>query len=491
MIMELTGSRLMAPYLGTSIYVWTSLIGVILGCLSVGYWLGGRLADKKPDDRILSKILFYGGISVAMVALAGDPVMILMQSLVHDVRLGSVFATVLLFGFPSVLLGMVAPYAVCLKLHDLSKTGSTAGNLYALSTLGSIVGTFLAGFILLTHFSHRTVLFMISLTLIGLAPLASRRSGKIAPAVSALLVLALSFTGSFVHMIMGEGFVEEYTPYNRVWIYDGFKDDHPVRVMQLNDTGDSVIYLDRDDLVLEYTHYFRLAGHFNPSLQHALMLGGGAFAYPRHFLNEFPKASMDVVEIDHELTDLSRKYFKLPDHPRLNIYYEDGRTFLNRTTNRYDVVFGDAYKSFSVPFQLATVEAFQKIHDCLNDDGLFVMNIISAIDGERGQFLRAMLATLEQVFPEIILFAPQDLEDGTTIQNIIAIAFKNEQPRSFSGLESDMNHYLSRRWTNNIARDLPPMTDALAPVERYAMPLIVHDPEARTGFLQKKLQAFF
>jgi len=491
MIMELTGSRLMAPYLGTSIYVWTSLIGVILGCLSFGYWLGGRWADKKMDDRVLARILFFSGLSVAIIALVGDPVLIFVQSLVHDVRFGSVIATLLLFGFPSVLLGMVAPYAVCLKLHDLSKTGTIAGNLYALSTLGSIAGTFLAGFVLLTHFSHRTVLFMISLTLIGLAPLASRRSNRLALSLSTLIIVSLSFTGSFVHLVMGDGFIEENTPYNRVWIYDGYKDEHPVRVMQLNDTGDSVIYLDSEDLVLDYTHYFRLAGHFHPSLKHALMIGGGAFSYPRHFLNEFTQSTMDVVEIDHELTDLSRKYFKLADHPRLNIYHEDGRTFLNRTTNRYDVVFGDAYKSFSVPFQLATVEAFQKIHESLQDDGLFIANIISAIEGDKGQVLRAMLATLEEVFPEVVLFVPQDMEDGTVVQNVIAVAFKKHQTRGFTNPQTDLNQYLSRRWTRDIPRDIPPMTDSYAPVERYAMPLIVYDPESRTGFLNKKIKAMF
>jgi len=491
MTLELTGSRLMAPYLGASIYVWTSLIGVILGCLSFGYWLGGRWADRKPDDRILARILFFSGLSVAVIALAGDPVLIFVQSLVHDIRFGSVIATILLFGFPSVLLGMVAPYAVCLKLKDLSKTGSTAGNLYAISTLGSIAGTFLAGFVLLTHFSHRSVLFMISFTLIILSPLASRRSGKLAPSLSAMGVLLLTFTGSFVHMVMGEGFVEENTPYNRVWIYDGFKDEHPVRVMQLNDTGDSVIFLDSEDLVLDYLHYFRLAGHFNPTLTSALMIGGGAFSYPRHFLNEFSGATMDVVEIDHELTELSRRYFKLTDHPRLHIFHEDGRTFLNHTTNRYDVVYGDAYKSFSVPFQLATVEAFQKIYDCLQDDGIFIANIISAIEGEKGRVFRAMLATLEEVFPDVVIFAPQNMEDGTVVQNVITVAFKKQQALTFTDPQSNLNQYLSRRWTRDIPRDIPPMTDSFAPVERYAMPLIVNDPESRTGFLNKKLKAMF
>jgi len=490
MILELTGSRLMAPYLGTSIFVWTSLIGAILSCLSLGYWLGGQLADKRPDVQILSRILLFSGLSVAVIALLGDIVLILMQRVITDVRLNSAIVTILLFGTPGLLLGMVAPFAVRLKLSRIEQTGTTAGGLYALSTVGSIVGTFLAGFILLSYFSHRTIFFAISLLLVALSFLTGGKKLHKAALLSFTLVFTLAFTPSPVSTIMGPAFIEEHTAYNRVWIYEGFKDERPVRVMQLNDTLDSIRFLDGEDLVLDYAKHFDLAGHFKPDLNRTLLIGGGALTYPMHFLSAFPLASMDVVEIDPKLTQLAKKWFGLQDNPRLRILHEDGRTYLNRTREKYDVVFGDAYKSYSVPFQLATAEAMQRIYDCLTEDGLFLVNIISGIEGENGQFLRAFLATVESVFPQVLLFSVQNTEDAASAQNLTVIAFKDRQSRNLGSENKEISSFLAHQWTKDIPRDKPVMKDALAPVERYAESLIVKNPEFRSGFIQKKLTEY-
>ncbi|MFH1533488.1 MAG: fused MFS/spermidine synthase, partial [Nitrospirota bacterium] len=146
MVLELVGSRVLAPYVGTSILVWTSLIGIILGSLSLGYYLGGRIADKKASFRILAFILFSAAILITLTTLIKSPVLTFIQTSIRDLRTASVVATILLFTPASIALGMVSPYSVKLKLHRLEATGRTVGNLYALSTIGSIVGTFLAGF---------------------------------------------------------------------------------------------------------------------------------------------------------------------------------------------------------------------------------------------------------------------------------------------------------------------------------------------------------
>jgi len=493
MVLELTGSRLMAPYLGTSIYVWTSLIGVILGCLSLGYWLGGQLADRRPDPKRLTVILLSSGILVALIALTGDVVLVWLQRVIVDVRTGSVVATILLFGLPSVLLGMIAPYAVRLKLTHIEKTGTTAGGLYALSTLGSIAGTFLAGFFLLSYFSHRSVLFIISLTLILLAPLAWNRTMKLPATVLFAAIFSLSFTRPWLEIAVGDGFIEEHTTYNRVWIFDGFVNERPVRFLQLNDTYDSAIYTDTDELVLEYGKYFRIAEHFNANMRNALMIGGGVYSIPMAILKEIPHLTMDVVEIDPGLQRIAATYFNvnIDAHPRLNLFQEDGRTFLNRTTNSYDVVYCDAIKSFTVPFQLATQEAMNHIHRILDDDGLLMMNIITVVEGERGMFLRALLATVESVFPHVLLFAVRDNEDAARMQNIIVVALKSMDPPVLTNDHPEIDTLLSKQWLKPIPRDVPVMTDRFAPVDRYTKALITRQPELRYGYVQQSVQAYF
>jgi spermidine synthase len=491
MVLELVGSRLIAPYLGTSLFVWTSLIGVILGCLSAGYWLGGRLADKHPDNKTLARVIFFSGISVIAIALVGDAVLMLVQSTVSDLRVGAVIATLSLFGVPSMLLGMVSPYAVRLKLSHVESSGSTAGRLYALSTVGSIVGTFLAGFFLLSYFNHRSILFLISATLIALGPAVAAGKAVWTKCLLGLLaVLGASLTEPFVQTIMGQDFHEIPTAYNRVWIYDAFLENRPARVLQLNDAGHSAMFIPDDSLALEYTRYFRLGGHFYPHIRRALMIGGGAYSYPKHFLKEFPNAAIDVVEIDPKLTELAKKYFGLAEDPRLHIFHEDARTFLNRTQERYDVVLGDVFKSHSIPFQLTTREAMQKVHGCLTEEGVFLINVISSVNGAEGRLLRAILATLDELFPQIYVFAVQKPENGENTQNLIIAAFKTKQKRKLYSEDSEVNRYLTHVWAREIPRDMPVLTDSFAPIEKYAARLMDHNNSARrNGIMQKKLQS--
>ena len=489
MVLEMVGSRLMAPYLGTSLFVWTSLIGVILGCLSLGYWFGGLLADRKPEMKTLSGVIFFAGVSVSAVALAGDPVLYLIQSSLVDVRIGAVIATLILFGAPSTLLGIVSPYAVRLKLSRVESGGSAVGGLYALSTLGSIVGTFLAGFFLLSFFSHRVILFLISLTLIFLAmTVANSRWGRLSCLMAFILVSGSSFLPPFVQSVMGQGFVETQSAYNRIWVYNAFLEGRPIRVLQVNDANDSAMYTNSDELALVYTRYFRMAGHFHPQIDHALMIGGGAYSYPKYFLKEFPLATMDVVEIDPKLTQIAEQHFSLQTQDRLHIFHEDARTFLNTTKSRYNVIFGDVYMSYSVPFHLTTKEAIQKIQERLNDNGLFIMNVISSVEGDNGRFLRALIKTLDGSFKQVLVFAVDDPEDGARPQNLIVLAFKTKEKRKFFSDDPEMNHFLSHIWTRDILRDMPVLTDALAPVERYTARLVTQNPERRNGFMQKKLR---
>jgi len=199
------------------------------------------------------------------------------------------------------------------------------------------------------------------------------------------------------------------------------------------------------------------------------MIGGCGYSYPKEFLSKFSNSTMDVVEIDPGITKIAKTYFRLNDNNRLNIFHEDARTFLNRTENKYDVIYGDAFNSFlSVPYQLTTREAIERMHRALNNDGLVIQNIVSAINGQKGEFLRAEIATYKTYFPQVYVFRV-DNEDIHEAQNIILIALKNYKKPSFESADKELNRYLQSLWKEEIEMDMPIITDDYAPVEYYKL----------------------
>jgi spermidine synthase len=220
--------------------------------------------------------------------------------------------------------------------------------------------------------------------------------------------------------------------------------------------------------VFRYAYFYLSAGHFKPDFQDALMLGGAAYTFPMFYLEQFPEATMDVVEIDPMLTELAMEHFNLRNEPRLKIFHEDGRIFLNNTDKKYDIFYGDAYNSlYTIPWHLTTVETVEKIYDVLNDDGVAMVNVISSISGPGSHFIRAELATFREVFPQVYAFALHDAEDDTRLQSIILLALKSEVPPSFESDHPSYGLFLGDEVSDKIVTDLPVLTDQYAPVEYY------------------------
>ncbi|MFC1884000.1 fused MFS/spermidine synthase [Thermodesulfobacteriota bacterium] len=484
MITEIVGSRILAPYIGTTIFVWTSLIGIILGCLSLGYWYGGRVADKKPNYKTFSAILFGAAFFIGLIVLIKDPVLVFVQEAFKDIRASAVIATLLLFAVPSFFLGMVSPYAVKLKMKKLDTSGKTVGNLYAISTIGSIVGTFVAGFFLIAYFGSTKILLILSLSMVVISIVAYRKGMKLHNVSAIFIVLfAASGLGLAHDPVQKDGSVELDSQYNHIKIMDKqvriqvdgvYQDPKKARVMKVNSSYSSVMSLEDDELVEMYTRYYRLAEHFNPTLKSSLMLGGAGCSYPKDFLINFPESEMDVVEIDPKLTEMAKEYFDLRENPRLKFFHEDARTYLNRNKKQYDVIFVDVFNTgsnFSIPFQLTTREAVKRMHNSLSDDGFVLMNVISAIKGEKGKFLRAEYATFKSVFPQVYLFTVDSL-DGSDVQNIMFAALKTKKRPLFKSRIYEFNRYLKRLWVKDIELDVPVLIDDYAPVEQLMKELI-------------------
>ena len=469
MILEIVGSRILAPYLGTSIYVWTSIIGIILGSLSIGYWLGGKLADNKARYDLLSFILFASGIAIAFLAVSNGVVLKGITRLPLDIRLQAIFASIILLAPASILLGCIAPYATRLKLANIETSGRTVGNLSAISTVGCIFGTFLTGFYLLSWIGVTKILFLLSLILI-LFSILGFRGERTKTRITLMIFVLMMAGGQYWSQKEAEarGFIDVDSAYNRIFVQEGNWGSRGImRMMMISGELNSAMFLDSNDLAAPYSEYYRLARHFTPNIQSALMIGAGGYSYPKDFLASFSEATMDVVEIDPKTTELAKKYFNLKDSPRLSIYHEDGRTFLNKSQKKYDAIYGDAFGSFyAIPYGLTTKEAVSHMYRLLNDDGVVVVNLISSLGGEKGKFLASEYRTFREVFPQVYLFPTEDKADTERTQNIILVAMKSNEPPALSSDDAELTHYLTKLWVGVLNKDAPVLTDDFAPVDQ-------------------------
>lgn len=470
MIFEIVGSRVLGPYLGTSIFIWTSLIGIILGSLSLGYWIGGIVADRRHSYSLLAWIILLAALSIGLTTLVKETFLVYLPHLIAGLKWQSVTASIFLFAPASIFLGMVSPYAVRLKIKALQTSGSTVGTLYAISTVGSIAGTFAAGFFLIPLMGTTNILTAICvlLALVSISLfIAGKKNGN--SFVSAMLIFLTAYFW-FAGNSVARSYIDKDTCYNRVWIYDATDQasGKTVKYMRINNESSSAMFPDSEEPVFPYMKYYRLAEHFTPGFHSTLILGGAAYSYPKYFLERYPDATIDVVEIDPELTQLARKHFRLKDNPRMKIFHEDGRTFLNRSDHKYDVVYGDTFKSqYTIPWHLTTVEAARKTYEMLNNGGCALLNIISSLDGDASLFLRAELATYRQVFPFVYIFAVMDPNDLQMVQSTMLIAVKSASEPVWLDADPELASYLVHEVTSKVTADLPVLTDEFAPVDYY------------------------
>lgn len=470
MIFELIGSRIMAPYLGASLITWTSLIGVILASLAAGYYWGGQMADRRADKRILALVMGIAGfLMLITLSLQGFLLNVLVATN-WSLKLQSILASIILLAPASLALGMVSPYAAKLKLATLSQAGGTVGRLYALSTLGSLVGTFGAGWWLVPTLGTSKILLVLT-ALLWLAAVwlffdRLPRKNQWKFLIFCLFSLSVAY-GALAWW--PSSIVDKDTAYSRIWVYDVIdkKNNEPARIMRIDSGFSSAMFLNSNDLVFDYTKFYNLAGYFNPGLNKALMIGGAGYSYPKAFLNDFKRAELTVVEIDPGVTALAKQYFRLPDDPRLIIRHEDGRVWLNQNQEKYDAIFIDAFSSsYSIPFHLTTKETVAKEYETLNEEGAVVVNVVSAITGEKGKLTRSMYYTYKQIFPQVYLFPVNAPQDGSAMQNVMLVALKSKVKPNFISDNTETQSQLKNLWTKPIDK-APVLTDDWAPTDYF------------------------
>jgi len=481
MILELVGSRILAPTLGTSIYVWTSLIGVILGAMSFGYYMGGRLADKDPNTRTFSNLILLSGIFVFMIIIIKKPILDL--SMTFGLRNAAIFSAISLFAIPGILLGAVSPYSVRLAMKKVETSGNTVGNLYAVSTFGSIAGTFSAGFYFIPNFGSINILYGLAISLFVISLLASYERKRTILTITVMFVFLSSsvFARAFE---VNNYLVDEDSAYNHIRVYDTkTMEGKNIRIMAVENFFDSGMLLDSNDLAFAYSELFRLGDVFNKEIRKAVIFGGAAYSVPKDFILHHNEGTIDVVEIDPKTTEIAKKYFNLTtDSSGINIFHQDARVFLNDSVknsgNKYDVVYNDAYGSTcTVPFQLTTREAIDEIYNMLDDNGIYVMNVISAISGDKSDFFKSEYKTIREKFKNVYVFPVSFVNesDSGTNQNIVVIAAKKKfdvekmiKDNSDAGIAKMLSHY----WKYDINTDNAIiLTDDYAPVDYFTSKL--------------------
>lgn len=470
MILELCGSRILAPYVGTSLYVWSALLGVILGALSLGYYIGGKLADKEPKFSFLGRIILITAINIIFVGFLKD--FISAGSAFAGVKSGSIAASLILFAPPSVLLGMVSPYAIKLKLKDLGNTGNVAGTLYAFSTVGSIFGTFLAGFVLIPNLRVTHIIFGLSVVLFFTFMLSNDFKIKLTSAVPLLLFILWPASVSMENSLP----VLEYlnTPYSFLSVHEWeHEDGRTVRELSLNGEHSSAMYVDSDDMVYEYTNYYHLDKFFKPEINNTLLLGGGAYSVARDFLRLHGQGTIDVVELDPVVTEMARKHFMLEDDERMGIFHEDARTFLNRNEKKYDSIYSDVFSSrFYIPWHVTTKESYDRMYESLVDDGVVIINTNTSLEGAGSEFLWAEVKTIEAVFPHVYVLGRYE-DNPTYMQNVIIIATKDEDFSLEKALQKNKNKefakFLAKQYIKKEPNDSAILLDDFAPVEYYIL----------------------
>ena len=396
---EITASRLLAPYFGSSTIVWANLIGIILAALAVGYWLGGRVADRRPQARLLGLLVLVAAVCVAVIPFAAKPFLDFtvegLDTASAGAVVGSFLAVLLLCAPPVVLLGMVSPFAIRLAVSSIETAGAVAGRLYALSTAGSLLGVFLPALVLIPAIgTQRTFLVIAALLAASSCFLLGARYLVVTALLAALLLVPPGAAKA------EEGLIYEETSFHQ---YIGVVErPDGRRLLHLNE-GVAVHSVWRRDSVLTggvWDAFLALPPLLGRPLERVAILGNAGGTTARALGVYYPSARIDGVELDPAVSDVGRRFFGMNDNPNLTVHDVDARPFLRASDERYDLIVVDAYRQPYVPFYLATREFFRLVRKHLTPGGIVALNVASVPDDER--LVRAVGGTLAAELPQVL-----------------------------------------------------------------------------------------
>lgn len=468
LVIEILAGRLLAPYVGVTLETYTGIIGTVLLGISLGTWLGGRLADRLTPRQLVGPLLAIGGVLALLIV----PLVTFAGSLrLRPDPVGIVTYALLAFFAPAAVLSAINPVVVKLQLRDLGRTGSVVGWLSATATAGAIAGTFVTGFVLVAAFPTRPILIALGAGLIvaGLAiAITVGRARGLGPSVIAVAAL-----------LLGTGWVlASPEPCDRETAYFCIRvQPDPAtpsgRTLLLDNLRHSYVDLE-DSTYLEFS-YTQLIGDvvdtLGPAGQpiRALHVGGGGFTLPRYIAATRPGSNSRVLELDPNVLATAREELGLVTGPDLEVRVGDARLGIaDEPADGRDLVIGDAFGGAAVPWHLTTREFLDEVRRVLRPDGIYAVNVI---DYPPLGFARAELATMRSVFPHVAVFGPGSRVSGTSGGNVILLA--SDAPIPVAAIEaanrgrSDTDTLTAEpAMLDRFIGDAPVLTDDYAPVDQ-------------------------
>jgi spermidine synthase len=495
LVIELVAGRIMAPYVGVSLYTWTSIIGVVLAGISIGAYLGGLIADRYPRSSTLGWLLFLSGLGAFFISPLTNLVGAAQFQTSLMIRI--LLITTIIFLVPSCLLGMISPVVVKLTLNNLEKTGNVVGKIYAFSTLGSILGTFATGFFLISWMGTRQILFTMGIILILSALVFGGffvRKKVLALFFIVLIPLIWAFYGYTFkpHLDEETYFFKESNYYTIKLKRDNTRSGgEPLEALILDHLVHSYTDLN-DPLYLEseyiriYEEMVRWQADKRRSFK-ALFIGGGGYTLPRFIEAKYPQAGIDVVEIDPDITRVVKSYLGVSEDTKIRSFNEDGRWFVmnSKEQGSYDFIFGDAFNDLSIPYHLTTKEFAMQLKRLLKPDGLLLANVIDSF--KKGAFMPSYIRTLEEVFGKgnvhlitlssdydhigistcVVVASPQRLDIDDFVKT--GKGKDGKEMTSHVMPQDRLQQYLKERYSVILTDDYVPVDNLIAPIfeERF------------------------
>lgn len=486
---EFAASRLLGSVFGTSNLVWAAIIGLILIYLTLGYSLGGRWADKKPNYKTFYTILIWGAFSAGVIPFIARPVLYAAADAFDQLQVGVLFgafsAVLVLLVVPVTLLGTVSPFAIRLVLTDSSDAGKTAGRIYAISTLGSFLGTFTPDLLLIPWLGTRLtfVVFSLALTLVALVGLILTDGWRNALKWTwmPVLIICLAFLwGSRPVKTHSFQIYEKESSYNYIQVLE----ENGFRYLRLNE-GQGIHSIYHPDQLAYWGTWMQVlpAPFFNSppfivqDVEDMAIIGLAAGTSARQATAAFGALPIDGFEIDQEILKVGETYFDLSD-PNLNPIPQDGRWGLTHSDKIYTLVSIDAYRPPYIPWHLTTREFFTEVHNHLDSNGALVLNVGRVPEDDK--LLSGLVATIQTVFPSVhVMDVP-----GT----YNSIVYATVQPTDWKNLEDNYKYLLGDENTHPILlesirialdgrRTLPSggmvFTDDKAPIERITNQMVL------------------
>jgi spermidine synthase len=509
--MEIAASRVLAPYFGNSLFVWGALIGVVLAGLALGYWAGGWLADRVPRPALLAGVMSLGALAVLAIPALDEPILEAIVRWDPGPRLNPLFAAIALFGAPSLILAGVAPIAVRLNARSVTTMGQTAGRLFAISTAGSIAGTFATAFWLIPEFGTDQLLGLAAAALFAAAALVALAERQIV--IGALAVAGVALAGYAAVQLAPEtggtltaaqaqnwsplyrraGYARGQTPPSGEGLRVRFTKDTRYHHLSVTDGGGRR-YLRFDNsyqsgmilgrpfaTAFEYVNLFHLLKAYNPSARSVLFIGLGGGSAPKRLWRDYPDLQLQGVELDPVVRDVAYRFFDVPRDPRLKIAVDDGRRYLARNDKRWDAILIDAFFSDAIPFHLFTAEFLELAQSRLSPGGVILTNTIGSIAGERSRLFRSVYRTYRSVFPTVLVHPTiigADSGDDTELRNLILVAGDQAAPskaflqeqwakvKAQTPTAPDLRRQIAQRHDKPIPLDgVPTLTDQYAPTD--------------------------